>query len=153
MLEIREIPAGYTVVKPEEISTVLQRSGSRGAVLFFKGDKIAIGHQVASRSVKLRGKNEEQIVYCIAVSINGGKEKFIPIASFRQFPRDAQELLSKNAFMRALYDGSDADRFALIADKTLSVSELIEGEGIDWNKSNDGNFVYKTKKFPVFNEG
>lgn len=151
MLELHEIPAGYTRVKPEEVPVALQNSGSRGAVLFFKGDKIVLSDIVATRTVKLNGK--DQLVYCIYVQINDQKPKFIPFASFRQFPRDAQELLSKNAFMRSLYDGSDADRFSLIANKTLTVEELIEGEGIDWQKSDmtTRNFVYKTKKFPVFN--
>jgi len=151
MLELQKIPEGYTKVEPEQIAAVLQNSGSRGAVLFFKGDKIQISDIVASRNVKLNGK--DQVVYCIYVQINEQAPKFIPFASFRQFPRDAQELLGKNAFMRALYDGSDADRFSLIAKKTLIVEELIEGEGIDWQKSKpeEKQFVYKTKKFPVFN--
>ena len=150
MLEIKDIPSGYTRVKPEEIPVALQNSGNRGAVLFFKGDKIAVSDIVASRTATLNGK--EQLVYCIGVQINDQKPKFIPLASFRQFPRDAQELLSKNAFMRSLYDGSDADRFALLSGKNLTVTELLEGEGIDWQKSDAStkNFVYKTKKFPVF---
>ena len=150
MLEIKDIPSGYTRVKPEEIPVALQNSGNRGAVLFFKGDKIAVSDIVASRTATLNGK--ETMVYCIGVQINDQKPKFIPLASFRQFPRDAQELLSKNAFMRSLYDGSDADRYALLSGKNLTVTELLEGEGIDWQKSDAStkNFVYKTKKFPVF---
>lgn len=150
MLENINIPAGYNRVSAEDIPAVLSKSGSRGAVLFFKGDKIVISDIVVSHTVKLN--NVDQIVYCIYVQINGGAPKPVPIASFRQFPRDAQELLSKNAFMRSLYDGSDADRFTLIANKTLTVEELIEGEGIDWAKSDTATrkFEYKTKKFPVF---
>lgn len=152
------IPNGFAEVK--DLSELAQ-SGSRGARLFFKGDTLEIGTQVFSKNRTDKDgkdvlKDGKPIpVYYIAVSVNGSKPVPVPMASFRRFPRDINGFLepSDASLMRDLYNGSDEDRYKILSGKTLTVSRTVEGEAIDWTKTqlaSDGTYYFKTSKFAVF---
>lgn len=153
------IPNGFTEVKDLR---ELANSGSRGARLFFKGDTLEIGTQVFSkvRTEKDGSPAKDKdgntiIVYYIAVSINKSKPIPVAMASFRRFPRDVNAFLElpDATLMRELYNGSDEDRYTILAGKTLTVSRTVEGEAIDWQKTqqaSDGTYYFKNSKFAVF---
>lgn len=149
MFEVQNIPQGMVVVKPEEITQLLQQSGSRGATLLFPGDIIRVGDVVASSTRKLN--NREVTVYFIEAQINNQKPRFITLATFRQFPTNPEAFLAKSELLRLLYDGSDAERYEIIKGKIFKCTELFEAEGTDWRNSNPEirDYKYKMKKFPV----
>ena len=156
MFENYNIPAGFTQVSD---LSALANSANRSAIFFHKDDEIACSDIVVS---KVRTDKQNQpikddkgsplLVFSLICSINNGKPRPVPFASFRRFPRDADEFLSKSDLARNLYTGSDEDRYNLLKGKTLKIKDLIEGEAIDWDKSNADTreFVYKKAKFPLF---
>lgn len=151
MLENITIPAGFN--KVEDLSKVAE-SGNRTFSPFFKGDTVEFSDTIVSKNTLItrQGVKQETPIYYIIASVNGGEPRPIPFGAFRRFPKDYDTFLEKSPLARLLFSGSDRDRFDLLKGRKIKVVDIVEGETVDFEKSDFSThtLVYKKSKFPLF---
>lgn len=157
MFEGVTLPAGFNKVEADRRSEILSKSGSRSGVYFFAGDTIVIGGDddlySCIRKIKANGKEEDRTIPYVACTINGNKPTLVPLSAFRNFPVvDTDKFFERHPAMKALYNGSDRERFDVIKGKTIKVTALEDGQAFDFAQCDFANrkYVYKTSRFAVF---
>lgn len=158
MFEGITIPDGFNKVEASKRDEILSKSGSRSGVYFFAGDVVVVGDDndlySIDRTVKANGKEESRTIPYVACKVNGGvKPILVPLSAFRNFPVvDTDKFFEKHPAMKALYNGSDRERFDIIKGKTIKVTALEEGQAFDFAQCDFTNrkYVYKTSRFAVF---
>lgn len=158
MFEGVTIPVGFNKVEADRRSEILSKSGSRSGVYFFAGDVIVVGGDddlySTIRTVKVNGKEESRTIPYVACKVNANqKPVLVPLSAFRNFPVvDTDKFFEKHPAMKALYNGSDRERFDVIKGKTIKVTALEEGQAFDFAQCDFANrkYVYKTSRFAIF---
>lgn len=152
MLDEKNLPAGFRLVKEEDLAKVFSLTGARSSVRLFEGDKITVGSIPAIFAYEPKdGGATRQVPYICDCTVNG-KDIRLPLSVFRRFPKDPDEFFAESPFMRELYNApSDYERFNAVKGKKLVVAKVITGQGIDWRATTDPkNPVWAEQSFPIF---
>lgn len=148
------IPAGFQEVSDQ---TVLASVSASNSVLFRAGDTFTVTDTVVSKPVVTKdGKavtdeaGNPKLSYYVLCDFSG-KLRPIHITAFRRRPRQADEFYAKTSLMKDLsYCQNAYDAFETVKNKRITVTELVEGETKDFDKSTQTETIFRMAKFPVF---